>query len=214
MGSNTTKTTIANRALQLLGYKVIGSLNDNDRGARAVNRAYTPVLESLLRENFWGFSIKRASLPASATQPIFGKTNYFPLPGDFLMIAPPDQTVNYVLGTLSPTPSTKNNGVMYTDWQIEAFPSGGLAIASDNPAPINIRYVSNAITESNYDPTFAEAFSAALAMNICEELTQSNSKMATAEKAYDDAINQAKKRNSFEMMPVQAPLSSWIAARL
>lgn len=213
--STTSKTTIVNRALQLVGYKPVNSINDNDRGARAMLRAYQPVLEAVLRENFWSFSIKRGIIAASVTQPVFGKTNYFPLPGDFIMLAPPDQYTNYAFGAIPAglIPSTPNTGMNYTDWQIEAFPGGGQAIVSDGPSPLYIRYVSNNIVEANFDPSFAEAFAAALAMDTCEDLTQSNTKLVNIEKMHDDAIELAKKRNAFEMMPVQPPVDSWILAR-
>jgi hypothetical protein len=214
MASGTTQTTIINRALQLLGYKAVSSINDNDRGARAMLRAYGPVRDALLRENFWSFSIKRQQLAASTTTPAFGKANYFPLPGDFIMIAPPDQYQNMGMTAAGLIPSAPNTGVSYQDWQIEAFPSGGLAIATDQGGPLYLRYVSSDVVEGNYDPSFAEAFAAALAMNTCEELTQSNTKLANAEKVHDDAINLAKKRNAFECMPVQPPIDPWILVRM
>lgn len=212
----TTKTSIANRALQILGYQPIRDLNENSRGAKAINRAYDAVLNAILRENFWSFTIKRAILPAASTQPAFGKANYFILPPDFIMIAPPDQGTSYVLGAVpnGPIPSSPNNSVQYNDWQIEAYPGGGNAIASDQPAPLYMRYVSNAITESDYDPCFSEAFSAMLAVETCEELTQSNTKLQNISKIYDDAINQAKRRNAFEAMPVQPPIDPWILVRM
>lgn len=214
MSSATTQTTICNRALQLLGYQPIGSINDNNRGARAMQRAYEPVRLAVLRENFWSFSLKRAILPAAAVTPSFGKANYFILPGDFLMIAPPDQFVNFGVLSTGLIPSAPNTGVSYQDWAIESYPGGGNAIASDNPAPLYLRYVSSDIPEGSFDPSFAEAFSAMLAMETCEELTQSNTKMATASKAYDDAINLAKKRNAFELMPVQPPVDPWLLVRM
>lgn len=216
MASTTTQTTLINRALQILGYKPVGSINDNDRGARAMLRAYNPCLQSVLRENFWSFSIRRAILPAAGVKPVFGKSNYFPLPGDFIMVAPPDQYTNYTFGAIPAglIPSTPNTGMQYNDWQLESMPAGGNAIASDDPAPIYLRYISNAITEANFDPSFCEAFSAALAMETCEELTQSNTKLAAISKMHDDAIEMAKKRNAFELMPVQPPVDSWILVRM
>lgn len=198
MASSTTQTTIVNRALQILGYKAVGSINDNDRGARAMLRAYQSVRDDELRAHHWSFALKRAILPASATPPAFGKTNYFPLPADFLDLAPLDPTYS----------STGSGPPDITDWQIE-----GNQIASDDEAPINIRYVSGAITESLFDPNFAEAFSAKLAAMCCEELTQSNSKLAAAGAIYDRAIDRAKNRNAFENRPVQPQLDSWISAR-
>ena len=214
MGSLTTQTTIINRALQLLGYKPVGSINDNDRGARAMLRAYTPVLEAMLRENFWSFSIQRISLPQASLTPAFGKAYYYQLPGDFIMIAPPDQYASYTFGAIPAglIPQGPNQN-MYADWQIEAYPGGGNAIASDMAAPLNLRYISSNVLEGQVDPSFAEAFAACLAMDTCEELTQSNTKMQTAEKMYDNAIELAKKRNAFEKMPIEPPVDSWLLVR-
>ncbi len=202
MASTTTQTTIINRALQILGYKAVGSINDNDRGARAMLRAYAPVLADELRAHHWNFALKRAILPASATPPLFGKANYFPLPPDFLDLAPLDPTFGANGGgPISGPPAI-------TDWQIE-----GLQIASDDQAPIQIRYVSSDITESMFDPNFCEAFAAKLAAMACEELTQSNTKLAAAGAVYDRAIERAKNRNAFENRPVQPQLDSGISAR-
>ncbi len=202
MASSTTQTTIINRGLQILGYKAVGSINDNDRGARAMLRAYQPVRDSELRAHWWNFALKRAVLPASATPPAFGKANYFPLPPDFLDLAPLDPT----FGANGGGPISGPPAIV--DWQIE-----GNQIASDDQSPINLRYISSAVTESLFDPNFAEAFSAALATMCCEELTQSNSKLGAAGQIYDRAIERAKNRNAFENRPVQPQLDSWISAR-
>ena len=192
MSSTTTQTTIINRALQLVGSQSVSSINDNDRGARAMLRAYQPTLLKALRDITWNFSIKRATIAASSTPPIHSKANYFPLPGDFISLAPPDDTFNF----------------NYIDWQIE-----GQQIASDASSPINIRYVSSNVTESQFDPCFAEAFSALLALNTCEEITQSNTKIQAIAKFYDDAMKSAKRNNAFENRPVVAPTDFWITQR-
>lgn len=210
MSSTTTQTTIANRGLQILGYKPIGSLSDNDRGARAMNRAYQPVLLSTLRSNFWSFAIKRAILAASTTQPIFGPANYFPVPGDFVMLAPPDQNSPYVFGS---QPGRWCPGEMYNDWKLENN-NGIYSIISDDVGPLKIRFVSSNITEANFDPSFSEMFSANLAMETCEELTQSNTKKADIENVLKVANDIAKKRNAFETKPVRPPVDPWILSRM
>lgn len=206
MASTTTQMQIVNRGLQLLGSKSISSLQENSNGARAMNRAYQPTFLNELRENFWRFSIKRAQLAISATKPLFGIGNYFPLPPDFLMMAPNDTAMT-------------NNGIVGAefvtgprDWQIENM-GDQIAIVSNDTGPLNLRYVSSAVTESMFDVSFAEMLSASLAMNTCEEITQSNTKMANAEKFYDNANEQAKKRNAFELPPMSSPTDSWLLAR-
>ncbi len=202
MAITTTQISIVNRALQLLGSPGISSIQENSRGARAMLRAYDSVKNNELRKHTWNFSIKRASLPASATPPIFGMANYFPLPGDYLMMAGGDQSYGISSG------GGLNQNPAIHDWQIE-----GNQIASNESAPLQIRYVSSDITESLFDVTFAEALSAALAGNCCEEITQSNTKIQVIGRIYDDAIKQAKRRNAFEKPPVQSPVDTWITAR-
>lgn len=213
MGSSTTQTSIANRALQILGSPPISSLQENSRGARAINTSYMPVLLSELRKNYWNFAIRRAQLAADAIGPAFGKSNYFTLPSDFLDLAPPDQVFGVQGGgtiagnqILAGTPIITGSPIV--DWQIE-----GNKIASNMDAPLNLRYVSSNITESQFDPCFDEALSCALAMFTCEEITQSNTKLQSAAQMYDNAIEVAKKRNAFEGRPVQPPTDNFIIAR-
>ncbi len=203
MAATTTKIAIVNRALQLVGFPSISSMTENSRGSRAMNRAYDPVKMSELRKHFWNFSIKRASLAASATPPAFGMGNYFPLPGDFLMLAPGDQA----FGTQAQGASVGSPALH--DWVIE-----GNQIASNESAPLQIRYVSSDILESLFDVSFAEALSVALALNTAEELTNSNSKLQFLAQAYDMTIKMARRRNAFENRPVQSPIDSWLTARL
>ena len=202
MPSTITQTTIINRALQLLGYKPVGSIQDNDRGARAMNRAYYSVLYKELRSNFWGFAVTRASLAANATPPLFGANYAYPLPGDFLDLAPPDPMFSANAGGPVAGNMTQN------DWRIEEG-----QILSDMAPPLQIRYITSNLTESQFDASFAEAFAAALAVQTCEELTNSNAKIATAGKIYDDAIELAKQRNAFESRPMKAPVSLWLSKR-
>lgn len=202
MAGTTTQTSIINRALQLLGYKPVSSINDNDRGARAMLRAYESVKLSCLREYRWNFAIKRVQLSEDAIGPVFGKRNYFTLPGDFLAFAGSEQRYGVTGGgaTLIAPPRS--------DWQIE-----GQKIATDDSGPLDLRYVSSDVTEALFDPSFAEAFSAALAFETCEELTQSNSKIQNISRIYDDAINSARRNNAFDNSPVQPATDPWITAR-
>lgn len=194
MASLTTKIGICNRALQLLGMPTIASITENSRGAKAIIRAYDSVFQAELRSNTWRFSIKRANLVADANPVLFGKRQSYTLPGDFLFLAPEETTRR------NPRPR---------DWEIE-----GQAIISDDPSPINVRYVSTNITESMFDALFAEAFSASLAMAVCEELTNSNTKKTDARQYYGELISQARKRGAMENAPQRAPTCSFITVRV
>jgi len=194
LANSTTKTSIIDRALQILGMKGITSPQEvGSRGARSMLRTYDATLLSELTKNYWAFAIKRAELPASGTPPVHTKTNLFPLPGDFLMLAPQDQYGEFNLAN---------------DWIIE-----GNNIVSDESGPIYIRYVSSDITENQYNPIFAEALSAALAIATGEELTNSAGKVQRAMFIYDNQISEARKNNSIISQKPRTPVSSWISAR-
>lgn len=188
------KIGVINRALQILGSQQISNLNENSRGAKSMLRAYDSIFESELSKHTWNFSIKRASLAADATAPIFGKSRYFPLPGDFLYLAPEETTYG--------NPDRR-------DFQIE-----GTSIVSDNDSPLNIRYVSNSINEGSFSATFAEAFAHALAMACCEELTNSNTKLQNIASMYDEAIKTARRRNDFQNAPIKSPTCSFLTVRV
>lgn len=193
MAATTTKIGIINRGLQLLGQQSISSLNENSRGAQSMTRAYDSIVLAALRENTWNFSLKRASIAADATAPIFGKSRYFPLPGDFLFLASEE-----------PAYCQPRN----RDWNVE-----GSNIVSDDASPIAVRYVSSNITESAFDVLFAEVIAHLLAIATCEEITNSNTKKSGLEAAADDLIKRAKRRNAIENTPVKVPVVSWITTR-
>lgn len=211
MASTTTQTQIVNRALQLLGSQSISIISENSRGARAMNRAYQPVLLKTLRENLWSFAMKRVVLAASTTLPVFGKAQYFPLPADFVRLGPPDNFgQDSTIGSIPPNLTPNYNS---TDWQIENM-GGSLAIASNDSGPLYLRYVSSDITEAMFDVIFAEAFACLLAVETCEEITQSGPKLQVLAEMYKDTIRQARKINAFEMQPMRSPVDSWVTKRL
>ena len=197
MPATTTKIGIINRGLQLLGQPSISSLNENSRSARAMLRAYDSIFNSELEANTWSFSIRRANLAADPTSPVHGKTKYYPLPGDFLFLAPEEVTLS--------EPARR-------DYETETF-NNSLCIVSDMAAPLPIRYASNSITESSFSATFAEALAYALAMATCEEITNSNTKLQGLMRGYQMSVQRAKKRNDIQRAPVKSPQCSWISVR-
>lgn len=157
-------------------------------------RAYDSIFIAELEAHTWNFAIKRANLAADASVPIFGKAKYYPLPADFLYLAPEETTLG--------NPNRR-------DYQIE-----GRSIVSDEDGPLPIRYVSLDIRESDFSSTFAESFAYALAQACCEEITNSNSKMQAIMAGYEKAISRAKRRNDIQNAPVKSPTCSFISVRV
>jgi hypothetical protein len=186
------KVEIANRALQLLGAKSITSLTEDSRNARSINLAYEPVKLAELRKHPWNFAIKRAQLAASTTEPLFNRENSFPLPSDCVRLLSPDPEVNF-------------NDL---DWQIE-----GRNIITDWDDPLDVRYIYDVTDPNEMDVLFRELLSSKLAMELCEEITQSNSKKADAKAMYDEILAQAKKANAIEKVAERPPEDEWITIR-
>lgn len=183
---------ICNRALQALGARRITSITEDSVNARACNVVYEPCKLALLRAHRWRFAIARAELAAASVAPAWGRANSFPLPSDFVKMVP-----DY--------PEDNSNS---KDWEIE-----GLSILSDDSDPIYIRYIYNVTDPNIMDPLFREAFSSAMAMELCEELTQSNTKLAAIKDIYKDKIREARRANAFESIAAKPPEDDWITVR-
>ena len=188
----TSDVEIGNRALQKLGAKRILTLTDDSVNARAVNAAFNPVKLAELEEHDWVCATKRAEIAADGTAPAWGKANSFTLPPDFVRLANdyPEDNLNS------------------KDWQIE-----GKKIFTDDAAPLYIRYIYNVTDPNEMSPLLREAISARLALELCEEITQSNTKKAALEAEYKDIIARAKKSNAVQSIPVVPAEDTWITCR-
>ena len=183
---------ICNRALQKLGAKRITVITEDSVNARACNTAYTPLRLAELRAHPWSCAVARAQLAASSTTPIFVKQYSYPLPSDYLRLLPNDEGYNY------------NS----QDWQIE---SG--SIVTDDSAPLNIRYIYDLTDPQIMDPLFREALSCRMALELCEELTQSNQKKESLRQDYKEAIREARRINAILNNAAKPPEDEWITVR-
>lgn len=184
--------TIGNRALQKLGAKRITSLSEPSANARAVATAKDEVRQAMLRKHTWNFAKRRASLAADATPPEFGKANAFQLPSDYLRLLPPDPAGNF------------NN----LDWSIE-----GKKVLTNQGAPLQVRYVADVTDANAMDPLFREAYSTELAIELCEEITQSNTKKEGLRADLRDIMADAKRTNAIEKPAVESAEDSWVTVR-
>lgn len=187
-------TTICNRALQMLGAKAIGSIDDDNRNAKACKSCYEGKRDELLRTGRWKFSLKRAELAAEATEPAFGRARSFVLPSDYLNIAPPYAEDAQSFGD--------------NDFEIE---NG--RILSDWSSPLQIRYVARITNVAEMDANFREVLAAEMALAMCEQITQSSRKKDRAERDLDIAWRKARKANALESKSQPLVETSWTTAR-
>ncbi len=203
------KTDICNRALQKLGARRISSISDETPSGRACNLAYDIVRKSELRKYDWNFAITRVSLAADVPAPDWGRQNSFTLPSDYIKLT------NSYPEALTSDANVVGVTVAFTaeftgqkNWVIE-----GRSILTNDTAPLQVRYIADITDTSEFDSLFVESFANALAYEMCEELTQSNTKKSDIAQAYKISIEEAKKAASIEIAPADPPPDTWLACR-
>lgn len=194
----TSDVSISNLALQKLGAARIVSLTEDSPNARECNACFEAMRDLELRKHRWGFAIKRAQLAADSTEPDFGPANYFTLPSDFLRLLEQDDDRNSHL----------------LDWRIESNSSGAKAIVTDDDAPLEIRYIYRVTDPTVFDACFVEALACRIAIQMCEKITQSQSKKEDVQMQYRDAIREARRTNAIEGVSANPPADTWDTARL
>jgi hypothetical protein len=187
-----TKIEIINRALQKIGARPINSLTEDSKNARAVAIAYDSCVEAELRDHDWAFARKREQLAPDPSPPPFGYGYKYRVPSDFVRLVDPDFF----------------DGDPNLDWIIE----NGFILTNDGPT-LNIIYVRKIQNAAEFDPLFCDVLSTRIAMEICEDITQSNTKLENLDALYESTIAKAKKANSTEKRTMVPPVDPWILAR-
>jgi hypothetical protein len=184
------ETQIANRALQKLGAARIESLTQNSPNARSMAAAYAMTRDAELRRYDWSFAIKRDSIAADANDTSWGGWKRYGLPNDFARLIRDDETQAYV------------------DWRIE-----GRYIVTADDSPLKIRYIARVEDPNLFDPLFIEALACKLALETCEEITQSTSKKQSIKDDYDIAIAEARRLGAIEKPAQEFNEDPWLSAR-
>lgn len=193
---------IANRALTKLGAARIISFGDDNKQARAIQSMFDIVRDSELRSHIWSFSVKRTYLAALSTTPDWGFEYEYALPSDYLRLLQVDEFYN------GPSMDDYRNGAT-ADYVLE-----GRKILTNFGAPLKIRYIARQTDTTTWDATFVEAFACKLAMELAEDLTQSNQKRDLAQQEYRFALMQAVRSGAIEQPAQDLPDNSWLLSRL
>ena len=179
---------ICNRALSRIGASRITSLTDEVEEARACNSAYTQIRDEVLRSAPWNSVSTRGTVAKNSTSPDFEYANSYQLPTDCIR----------VLDVYISMPWVVEGRSMLTD-------------ASD--VPMYIRYVKQETDPNQYDPLLASTVAARLAMELAEELTQSNTKRQLAQSEWQELLRMAKNADGHEQSQMTFEEFSWITVR-
>lgn len=186
-------TDIANRALTKVGAKRISDLTEDSREGCAVNSCFSALLRAELQTNLWVFALRRVQLAADTETPVFGRSFQFSLPNDFVRLAPVEP---FQAG-------------FPRDFYVE-----NRKILTNEGGPLDFRYVSDDIDTALVDPLFAEALASRIAMEISEELTQSNAKHELLRDNYANFVRLARTQNSITGGPIVPEMDEWVLVRL
>lgn len=185
---------ICNLALQRLGADRIVDITDPDqKEARECNAIYDDLRQSELRTHVWNFAKTRVQVPAESTEPLFGRSNQYIIPPDSLRII---------------KPSLSNNLRSNFDWLVE-----GRKILTNDSAPLDLIYIKDVTDPNTMDALFRRALALEMALQMCEALTQSNSKWdrVAAEKVV--VLSDARRTNAMERTEERMPDDTWITVR-
>lgn len=184
---------IANRALQKVGVSIqISTFDDPSQEARAIKLCYESLRDAELQKNVWVFAVTRAQLAADTSTPAFDRLFQYQLPENYLRGAP----------------TTPLQSFLQEDWLRE-----GRKILTNDVAPLDLRYVRSDTTPEQYDPQFVEALAARIAIELVEELTQSNTKKNALEASYLFHIQSARAANCIEKRPTRSQRDTWETVR-
>lgn len=128
--------------------------------------------------------------------------NIFRLPSGYLRKAPQDPKAGAVSYLGAP------GNLASDDWNFE----GDYITTSDNPV-IVLRFVADIQDVTQMDPMFCEGLGARIGLEICEPLTQSDSKLGTIGQIYKTFMGEARAINGIEVGPVEMPLDDYLACR-
>lgn len=179
---------VCNKALDKLGSNPITSLADGTKAAGLCLRNWPLVRDQVLRDHPWNFAVKRANLAPADPAPSWGFESRFPFPSNLLrLMEVRDLTTN--------------------EYQVE-----GKSILADGDV-VYIRYVARVEDPNEFDALFVDAVATRLAFELCEVITQSNTKKDALGKEYIENLARAKSADGQENPPQQFEEDEWIAVR-
>ncbi len=225
MANLISNVTICNWALAKVGAASISSLSDTTPNAKVCNNRFWGVRDALYRTHIWAFAARRVQLATVLPSPVFGYENAFPVPPDFIRLLPPDVPPDLQLNLVTSTTFTNGNMMGAVDRPLENVPTGpadpntgiiptATAILTNESAPLNVRYIAKIEDPNLMDPLFREALAAALAVEICETLTQNTAKKRTLSGEFQDRISEARRAQGIESPPQNGVTDDWILVRL
>lgn len=132
-----------------------------------------------------------------------GTRNIYRLPNGYLREAPADPKEGSTSYLGAPS------GLAYGDFNLE-----GNYFTTTSLDPIILRFVADVTTVPAMDPMFCEGLAARIGLEICESLTQSDTKLRAIASMYKQFMSEARIVNGIETGSTEPPLDDYIACRV
>lgn len=129
--------------------------------------------------------------------------NVYRLPNGYLREAPQDPKAGSTSFLGAPS------GLMYNDWEYE-----GNYFTTRDSEPIIYRFCADLRNVPIFDSMFCQGLGCRLAVDMCEELTQSADKIQRVEALYKGFMGEARVVNGIETGPTEPPVDDYISCRL
>lgn len=179
---------VINRSLDKLGQDPITSLEDGNKSANIASRTWPIVRDQVLRSHPWNFAVKRTNLAPSSGAPDWGFAYQHELPTKLLRL------------------------IEVRDLSTDEYQIENNKLLCDESV-VYVRYIEQITDPNEYDALFINAVSTAMAFEMCEAFTQSNTKKDLLAKEYEQVMNQAKMVDAVENPPTTFEEDSWVEAR-
>lgn len=190
----TSVTEIVNRAIDKLGGTTLNDiLTDNTKESRLALRMYYQLRDAELRKHYWKFAKARIALAPDVAVPSFEWDYQYTLPNGFLRIF----SVNENLFPTCPP----------------AYEIEGNKLLTDEAAVIYLKYIQKIEDPNLFDPLFVELLACSIAWQMCESLTQSNTKKELMMSEYAETLKIAKRVDALEEPPRMLEDGSWVGVR-
>lgn len=165
-------TGIYNIALTELGEDPVNSPNDNSTSAEYCNARYNDVRQAVIALHPWNETKRYAQLAASPTAPIFGYSQQYPLPADFIRMY----------------------GIMDTDGDVlddAKWEVIGQVLMTDEGDPLNVCYHFDLTDPTKFSPLMAQVVGYYLALEIGPHLVRDDNRLARVEKKLETRLSKA-----------------------
>lgn len=188
---------VCNKALALLGANTILSLDDDQTEAIVCKAAYNAVRDKVLEDRVWTFASGRTTLNPDAIPPDFGYSYRFLIPNHWVRVVNVD--------------SPNNTGANYVGGKFRWAREGQYILCDSST--INVKFLDRVEDVAQWSAAAIDAFSYALASEICVPLTENSAMMERLLGVYMNRIVDAGATDGAQGVAEQLRATRWRAGR-